>query len=787
MSSSALATPADATTTTTAAAAAAAAPLAGVKVFLHIRDHGNDDGGDRTKHYAKKALRTLGASLTLSENTADIIVFHFGNESLLENAVAHGKTVVTPAYLQACVASVARLPVDGFLVASARARHAVDPQRVVKSTRKAARAVDPSSTRSTQQQTQHKKNTAPAPSKSKHNSREEEAKSRMASATTLALSEVPYLDDGDEEEEEDGNQEEPVIGPSSSGDGGARQVRTAMSSVLDDEENTVPMAHEDAGASTQQLSLSKVADKNRGSSKGKAPASGVGPSTAVEGVKKLQREGAKRARGSGGGRLSREVATSNRRLSVKTQADSTPAGRAARRTNGSERTSSEYTDSAVARDKRRKQEREADETESFAMTFTDARLISPLFPSSSSSSPPPPLRIAVSGEEEGVMQFLWDVVEQLGATCVPRVFGRVQKPTHLVVEGRGELTPMVLLAKALGIPVLTPQWLYDAIALGAIPKIIPDHLHPLYNNKSSSESNSQGGPLSGGEASRGVVPHPTKKDAEFFDKLVGILEKDVGPQYRPIFLGMVFAFVSHSPLAHADQFMELVRILGGTVSRSALSVKLSVIIDLGYGAVTEEEAEEGAEGSGTASAKRRRTQRRAELPMEEVASALETQSLALTYRTALSDGECVSRHPSHDVLRRVVAQRVRSGLAAVPVVSVEWIIQCILLGEVTEMSPFEVPLPASNPTAAVVAGESEERQEAVEDASTPPGQTLTMQFDNANGRFLDDHSNTASLRLPPIVTSPFAKTAEGPSSAKKRAEQQLTTQQLLLLEESDNE
>ncbi|KAG5477037.1 hypothetical protein LSCM1_05375 [Leishmania martiniquensis] len=102
--------------------------------------------------------------------------------------------------------------------------------------------------------------------------------------------------------------------------------------------------------------------------------------------------------------------------------------------------------------------------------------------------------------------FLRDVVEQLGAACVvlgsddrgehPCWFSRCErvrvgwrscaakKPTHLVVSLRAALTPDILYCKALGIPIVTPQWLHDAIALGAFPSILPHiHAHPVYGDR----------------------------------------------------------------------------------------------------------------------------------------------------------------------------------------------------------------------------------------------------------------------------------------------------------------
>ncbi|RNF24906.1 uncharacterized protein Tco025E_02421 [Trypanosoma conorhini] len=673
------------------------APFAGVRVFLHIREGTSGAGEDRTKHYAKKALRRLGAALTLSEATADLIVFHCGNESFLENATARGKTVVTPAYLQECAKCMERLSAEAFLV-HGRLGHAEGRgDAAVAGSGEAAAAAE-----------------------------EEEGEPPRAElppkTTSTGLSTVPYLDDDDDD---------------------ARGRRTTARRAVAPAAKGRDPSDEGAVASAS----SATAKRSRGSSTDGAPPVGR----------------RKRACCALGG-TSDEHSTGAPRKGT----HMAPNRKVAPAANGGA-------------------------TEPTASPTDSRRGVSHL----RRPTTPPQLRIAVAGEDEGDIQFLCDVVEQLGGVCLSRVFGRVRKPTHLVLGGRGELTPMVLLAKALGIPVLTPQWLYDAISLGEFPEVLPAHLHPIYSASVRPTDSRGGGKKEQEEDKYGGTPtHLPRREPSIEDSLVGMFEQDVGPNYKPIFLGMVFAFVSHSPLVHADQFMELVRTLGGFVTRSALSLNLSVLVDLGYGTAAPQEGEEKnkcekekpGEVARAAGASRRRPRRGAVRRVEEAGAALETQSIPLTYQTALSG--CagrggVTRHASHDVLQRLMAQRRQHELPAVPVVSVEWVIQCILLGEATETAPFEVPLGPQEGSGVAAVDHAKATEDAASGnglkaaASTPPRQTARC--------FGEDSGRGRVSWQTPVVTSPFAKTSEGPSSAMKRAEQQLNTQQLLLSLDSDDD
>ncbi|CAG9575178.1 conserved hypothetical protein [Leishmania major strain Friedlin] len=269
--------------------------------------------------------------------------------------------------------------------------------------------------------------------------------------------------------------------------------------------------------------------------------------------------------------------------------------------------------------------------------------------------------------------FLRDVVEQLGATCVvlggddddsggcscwfgrhkrahaERVRRAAKKPTHLVVSPHAVLTPDILFCKALGIPIVTPQWLYDAVALGAFPAVLPHvHAHPVYGDRQVADAavavaapvTAAGVPrrheLLGVEEDDGDAVEAKAVRAgekagtrcpprcggsstlrqlrkEVAEEYVPAGEQAMRPFYVPIFQDrMFYLHVPPADLANANaagggagpprssrasrngrsgnylgdataalaQVKELLRVLGGTVTRNVGSTYLDLVIDL---------------------------------------------------------------------------------------------------------------------------------------------------------------------------------------------------------------
>lgn len=195
-----------------------------------------------------------------------------------------------------------------------------------------------------------------------------------------------------------------------------------------------------------------------------------------------------------------------------------------------------------------------------AMTFTDPALLRPLTPHSAEATalcvhvfldavqqhPATGAQgaessVAAAPSSVSLVSFLRDVVEQLGAACVvlddtdddddddargscwftsPSVpphsrRGRrggaatAQPPTHLVASEHAVLTPDLLYYKALGIPIVTPQWLYDAVALGAFPCVVPEvHAHPTYGDGRGKEEGRDGDDSGVSCVTAGPQPQP---------------------------------------------------------------------------------------------------------------------------------------------------------------------------------------------------------------------------------------------------------------------------------------
>ncbi|KAG5502894.1 hypothetical protein JKF63_04665 [Porcisia hertigi] len=355
--------------------------------------------------------------------------------------------------------------------------------------------------------------------------------------------------------------------------------------------------------------------------------------------------------------------------------------------------------------------------------------------------------------------FLRDVVVQLGAVCLllggddgegqscwfghctrthmeqmPRM---AKKPTHLVVSPHALLTPDVLYYKALGIPIVTPQWIYDAIALGAFPAILPHiHTHTLYGDghaadaavtgatpivTAASATCSRDGLLGGeedsGEAARAAtravqrpLAHSTgdstapplrlggsstlrRLHKEVAEEYVPAGEQAMRPFYAPIFQDrMFYLYVPPVDLENANasggaagplrpsrvsrnsrngsylggvtaalaQVTELLRVLGGTVTRNVESTYLDAVIDLtGF----------------------------YDNMVEVGQTAREQQSQARTLRESLS---CAY----HDALQRVsqwsssVHTHTASSPTPAPVLGIAWLIYSILTRQWTAVDSF---------------------------------------------------------------------------------------------------
>ncbi|KAG8339468.1 hypothetical protein TRVL_09704 [Trypanosoma vivax] len=768
-----------------------ASPFAGVNVFLHIRNRGGAPK-DRTKHNVKRALRSLGALLTLSECTADLIVFHCGNEAVLATAAALGKTVVTPAYLYECAAKMTRLPVDGFVIHPTGAENsAALSVPVVKEScgnRTEENGMPETASKPTGKseplKSKAKLGTLKQTTLKKFMCAQEETKARQGILTGMltllsTLSSVPYLDVPKcEVVNVDEDEPEVLLDPSDDGD---RERREASNSLVVSDEDIPYLFRGDflnrstpkAAAAPLEPAVPNVCARStlprteacrcrspsfspvrsRGLSR-KLPekvdrtllvtdgpeidliedtdsfissySKLVTDTVAVAGGKRAV-EGTmtstpKRSRMDNPVNVVSSLATTNRVFNSEpgdedadvVMIDSVPESNRAPTRQAESLTSDANTNVTVTPPIPTENRAHRSPRRNLARRNRHRTSVLPTHLRKSH-------RIAIDGESDESLNLLRDVISQLGATTLTRVFGRVQKPTHMVVGESGELTPAILLAKALGIPVLKSQWVYDAISVGGFPDHGEQYTHPLFGEDNDDKIwANRDGVFTLYDAPR---QRHAKKTYEGKEGLVGFLEEDGGPYYRPIFLGMTFYFVSHAPVPQAEQFIELVRILGGAISRSAVCQNLSMMVHLSYGAAIAgagtgaSEADSSSDGrSGRRSSRRRGTD---PLALEEDImvllemddSGLETRPLRKTY-PALVPNKQGNRNSSVQVdrsvvignesaalqeLRDVMDKRKQSGYGSVPVVSVEWLVRCILLGEIIETEPYiiESATPAS--------------------------------------------------------------------------------------------
>ncbi|GET89263.1 hypothetical protein, conserved [Leishmania tarentolae] len=418
--------------------------------------------------------------------------------------------------------------------------------------------------------------------------------------------------------------------------------------------------------------------------------------------------------------------------------------------------------------------------------------------------------------------FLRDVVEQLGATCVilgngagddsgdgwcwfsrhkrahveraPRI---AKKPTHLVVSSHAVLTPDVLYYKALGIPIVTPQWLYDAIALGAFPVVLPHvHAHPVYGDRQVADAGVAAavpltavsvpyrGELLGAEEGDGdaVEKKAVRAGAtpgvrclprcgvssilrqlrkEVADEYVPAAEQAMRPFYVPIFQDrMFYLHVPPVDLANANatgggagplrsgrasrndcsenylgdataalaQVKELLRVLGGTVTRNVESTYLDLVIDLTgfYDNVVE---------VGLTAREQQSQQQQTRTLRESLSCAFQEALQRVSMQSVSMDAEAALAAPA-------------ASPTAPPVVGIAWLIHSILTRQWTATDSFIL---TEHPLAKHI---SAARPQAQVDGTVTTGVTMSHK-----------HTTGSGVVAAPVVEG--ARVAAGAPAAKK--------------------
>ncbi|KPI90039.1 hypothetical protein ABL78_0899 [Leptomonas seymouri] len=442
--------------------------------------------------------------------------------------------------------------------------------------------------------------------------------------------------------------------------------------------------------------------------------------------------------------------------------------------------------------------------------------------------------------------FLSDVVEQLGATTVgdddQRWFRRSanggalhvhpRKATHLVVSPDAALTPKILYFKALGIPIVTPQWVYDAIAIGGFPAVVPRlHAHPIFgdlesvvktrNEKSVHEAvrrefiaadllgDEDGTAVrerpaqspfltkSGNAFDAGAVgpPVPTMSSStaspgglsstlrrlhkEVADEYVPAGEQAKRPYYRPIFQDCMFYLYvppidlvsASAPVKHTlqkergnssylgdvaaalEQATQLIRVLGGTVTRNIASTFLDAVVDLtGFYKSTVEAGQQ-----------------------QQQCRALR-ESLSCAYHDAL---QRLSQIPA--AYADALECKPKEAALAPPIVGISWLLYSVLQRQRADVQPFVLSAhPLSAQLAALHEGHNaaEERAGAKAEASLAlrqPGDCLpdagkagtAVRMSVDTPTFSTSSLSTTSSSAPSPLESPPLRNSSGltPSSS----------------------
>ncbi|CAD2217339.1 hypothetical protein ADEAN_000481700 [Angomonas deanei] len=382
--------------------------------------------------------------------------------------------------------------------------------------------------------------------------------------------------------------------------------------------------------------------------------------------------------------------------------------------------------------------------------------------------------------------FIYDVIRQLGAECVedyyfeetdqPKKVGKKQpktdpstarsnsnkklklytraqsRPTHLVLEPDADLSPLILLCKALGVEIVTPQWVYDAVQLGTLPAIVPSlHLHQRYGDLDR-EGAEEALTTSDFVA---LDDHYNKDSAiqrlnkEFFAKVLveeiyPYGERWCRPLYKPILYNCCIHLVTpedtlteaisahrsllEGPMDALLQVTELIRVLGGTIGRSLdPHARVDLILNL-EGFYTSSLHEESPVAVDTNAH-----------PNNVCESLNGIVQSALQYMESLKASDPPEDKPVSDDNDNTSDKDNE----AVPVVRIEWLVYSIVKREKVPIRPFIVRY--------LERGDS--HQERAEKNEAHPMKDV-------------------------FKTTMEAKTRSGPSTAVKHAINQLNTQQI---------
>ena len=206
-------------------------------------------------------------------------------------------------------------------------------------------------------------------------------------------------------------------------------------------------------------------------------------------------------------------------------------------------------------------------------TGAEPRCASPgASPAECQSLDPSKVIVTLSGpdSEKGLLR---DIVVQLGGQCVTKVFGRVPKPTHVIVNGT-EVSAKILLARALGIPLLNRSWVDDIVSASRF--IVPQrqHFHEYHLQGSQYEGLHDCTISSESHVARKRIH--TSLNAHRAE-LIGTPKTPLASLLKDTWI----YFVGESESPSNEQYEELVKLIGGEIARTLLKADVMIELDAG--------------------------------------------------------------------------------------------------------------------------------------------------------------------------------------------------------------
>ena len=573
--------------------------LRGLKIYLSVRDF---TGDERLKHVAKKLIKKLGARLTLSLQDADVVVFSNGSDALFQNATAIGKPVVRVEWLAECK--------------TAKSRLSFAPFHVLGNVISKSGLLQPVSILSKVKNASSSPISAAAPQ----------------AAGPMSVKRPYLMDDDDVMPPPPAHRADSLLEPIATqqlSDNLDAILRGAgkcveLATVTKETKPTLPALKAQAKAVTSQTSsssssCSSSASTSSSSSSRSSTSQPVRRRRRLRGGNNKSSEKPNRidTMTSPGGHREEVPLTftmDNLRPALQSRRGVPPASSASRLvdvpkvvddatsvTQAIARPTAPLAASNamdVGKNKKRQRVETRRKSETAEQVTTEPVVIQPATtsttpprqkrtrPRKAAEAPignllnPQPARIAMSGQDRDQKSVLRSIVENMNVEVPTVLFGRVKKPTHLVVVGSDICLP-VLLSKALRIPILSPSWVYDSLSAGGFVVPTDEHIHPVFGHYPpiiDDNSNDKAGesPAQRANADALAEPKSNEKVHRKWTEATRLEQHRLevsGPVDKSrldnthVLRGMTFVLLGQGESLTNTHAQELVSLLGGSIHR----------------------------------------------------------------------------------------------------------------------------------------------------------------------------------------------------------------------------